>query len=182
MYGLLLSGGVDSAVLAHRLVRKHGFSKVLGFIVEHPCGTREEVAAARKIADSLGIEYVLGNLGPLESVGEVIPGRNLLFAAWAANILQARFGGGTLAFGFCKEDRIGFRDCDSGFVQACEELLTRCGCKVEVVAPFMHMGKRQIVSLPGAADALEVAYSCYREGGPCGECSSCVLRQRSEEL
>lgn len=178
-HGLLLSGGADSAVLACQLVSEHGRIQVIGFVVEHQCGTREEVQAAIHIAASLGIDHLIGSLGPLESIGDPVPGRNLLFAAWAANLMEARYGGGTLSFGFCREDREGFADCDEGFLEACTALLRRSGCSVEVRAPFMEMSKAEILALPGAALALELSYSCYREGGPCGECSSCLLRQRS---
>lgn len=180
MHGVLLSGGMDSTVLAFNLAQKYGSQGLIALHAQHSYSTEEETNAARVIAKDLGLELVCGQLVPTVRYGDILPARNMMLVAWAANILHVR-GGGELFMGFCREDRDGFADCDEAFVDLCNRTLRHSGCEVFVRAPYAHLRKAEILDLPGSSYAELVSYSCYEEGGPCGECSSCRLRAASLE-
>jgi 7-cyano-7-deazaguanine synthase in queuosine biosynthesis len=176
--GILLSGGMDSTVLAWDLVKQQGKTDLLAFVVSHSCGTLDETVAAQRVAAQLGIRCVQGSLFPTVACGDIIPARNMLLVAWAANILHTE-GGGTLYLGFCAEDRRGFHDCDEPFLRAVNDLLSVSNVRVKVAAPYMHLSKQEIAALPGGEYAQQASYSCYLPDGPCGTCTACKLRAAS---
>jgi len=180
MRGILLSGGMDSTILAYNLWKEGGNKDLLAFHAMMTHSTAKEQWAAEKTAIDLGIELVRSKIMQTEKHEDIIPARNMLLVAWASNILHSR-GGGELYIGFCKEDRYGFADCDSEFVELCNAMLAHSGCDITVHAPYVNMTKREIMQKSGADYAELVSYSCYRPDGPCGVCSACVLRAQSLE-
>lgn len=178
MRGILLSGGMDSTILAYNLRRRFGADGLVALHAEHTFSTPQETAAAKTVASDLEIELIRGSLFPTTRAGDVLPARNMLLVAWAANALQDR-GGGDLYLGFCREDRLGFPDCDEHFVDLCNQILRHSGCDVFVRAPYASLPKTEILELPGHDYAESVSYSCYSPEGPCGVCSSCRLRSAS---
>ena len=86
-------------------------------------------------------------------------------------------------------DYSGYPDCRPEFIQAFEHmanLATKAGVEgrthIQIHTPLISLSKADIVRL---ADQLGVdfslTHSCYdpdREGHACGQCDSCLLRQR----
>lgn len=178
MRAILLSGGMDSTVLACELHAAYGPEDLVALYVWHSHSTDEEYKAAVSVAKHLGIELIRGDITPTSKIGDVVPARNMLLVAWAANALE-HLGATDLFVGFCREDRQGFKDCDDGFVRLCNQMLRHTGSKLFVRAPYQHLSKPQILALPSAKYAELVSYSCYESNGPCGRCSSCRLRATS---
>ncbi len=201
---VLLSGGLDSAtVLA--MAREQGFAcHALSF--DYGQRHAAELAAARRIAESLGVaEHKVLPLS-LDAIGgsaltdsaiavperggegipvTYVPARNTVFLSIAlgwAEVLGAR----DIFVGVNAVDYSGYPDCRPAFIEAFERLAnlaTRAGVegdRFHIHAPLIEMTKAQIVS---AGTALGVDYgltvSCYQadaEGRACGRCDACRFR------
>ena len=65
-----ISGGVDSAVSAALCVRALGKKKVFGLLLPEHDSSAESVILGKKLAEQLGIEYVVQDIAPvLEAIG-----------------------------------------------------------------------------------------------------------------
>jgi 7-cyano-7-deazaguanine synthase len=117
-----------------------------------------------------------------------VPARNTIFLslalAWAETL-----GAEDIFIGVNALDSSGYPDCRPEFINAFERLAT-LGTKVGVEGksrftihtPLIAMTKAQIVrrAVELGVD-LSLTWSCYdprRDGRPCGECDSCVLREK----
>jgi 7-cyano-7-deazaguanine synthase len=89
-----------------------------------------------------------------------------------------------LVVGFNGDDAGGFPDCTAEFVDAFEHAvnlgLGYTGA-IRVIAPWVSMKKAGILRwvrehAPDCLPLIEASWSCYRERGPCGECTACVTR------
>jgi 7-cyano-7-deazaguanine synthase len=117
-----------------------------------------------------------------------VPVRNpLLLSAAAARALMLWPNDPVqLCVGFNADDAAGFPDCRPAFIEAFEHA-TNLGLgreAVRVVAPWVHLPKSGVVTwvrdnAPDRMPLLEASWSCYRERGPCGECTACVTRARA---
>ena len=203
---VLLSGGLDSFVAAAR-AREAGhrlFALSIGYNQRH----RVELAAARRIAASLGVErhvvipLDLAAFGgsaltdatavPKDGVGPgipvtYVPARNTVFLSVALAWAEAA-GARDLYIGVNALDYSGYPDCRPEFISAFEALAalaTKAGVKGEafrVNAPLQHLTKADIVR-EGARLGLDMAlsWSCYDPapgGMHCGRCDSCRLRAK----
>ncbi len=204
---ILLSGGLDSAVLAHV------FEKTLGLAVFARYGQRHcarELGAARAIAMKLEVGLVEIDLTgiydavasspsdassllirtdatvpsrALNGAATVVPNRNMVFIAAAAAIASAhRFR--KIAYGATATDRAVYPDCRPPFVRSMQEALqvaTEPG--LELIAPFERLEKADVVRV-GVEQSprvpFELTWSCYQGGEVhCGVCGACAARQRS---
>ena len=116
-----------------------------------------------------------------------VPARNTIFLAHAlgwAEILAA----GHIVVGVTAVDYSGYPDCRPEYIAAFERmaaLATKAGVEgrpVKILAPLIRLSKAEIIR---AGSALGVDYgltlSCYDpspEGTPCGQCDSCLLREK----
>ena len=116
-----------------------------------------------------------------------VPARNTIFLAHAlgwAEILEA----GHIVVGVTAVDYSGYPDCRPEYIAAFERmaaLATKAGVEgrpVKILAPLIRLSKAEIIR---AGSALGVDYgltlSCYDpspEGTPCGQCDSCLLREK----
>lgn len=202
---VLLSGGLDSMVVAH-LAREAGY-RVHALTVDYNQRHRREIEAARSIALSLGAErHVILPLDlrqfggsaltddiavPKDGVGTdipvtYVPARNLVFLsltlAWAEAL-----GARDIFIGVNALDYSGYPDCRPEFIagfQHLAELATKAGAQGQgftIQAPLQFMSKAEI-----AAEAHRLgldpamSWSCYDptpEGMACGLCDSCRLRK-----
>lgn len=178
---LLLSGGVDSLVVAETFRRAgHRFAAVF-FDYDQPARAQEERAVlAYTGAHSIPLavrHLLLSGMGEMTApVGEggprVVPARNLVFIANAANMALTR-GHSEIAFGANRADVAGYADCREAFVNAADIVCASLGVRVR--APLMFVEKAEIVRQ--AQEWGLSWWSCYTPtyaGLPCGSCNACT--------
>lgn len=117
-----------------------------------------------------------------------VPARNTIFLSFALALAEVE-DAADIFIGVNAVDYSGYPDCRPEFVAAFEamaNLATKAaavdGRRLTVHAPLMHMSKADIIQ---TGSKLGVDYgltiSCYDpapDGGACGHCDSCQLRQR----
>jgi 7-cyano-7-deazaguanine synthase len=201
----LVSGGLDSCVAAAE-ADKRGLK--LSFLhISYGQRTQkrelqafESIADHYKVADRLSVDLpYLGQIGgsaltdkyvelpegDLERSGipiSYVPFRNgnlLAVAVSWAEKLQANH----IYIGAVEEDSSGYPDCRQGFFEVFDRLIelgTRPETRIKIMAPLIHMSKREIILLGLELGApLELTWSCYRNDEvACGRCDSCLLRLR----
>jgi len=208
---VLLSGGLDSTVAAALQAARPG-GVGLGLCVDYgQRAARREAQAAEAVGRALGFPVLHASLPLLAEVTATalvrrdrplpnpapgrldldasasaeavwVPNRNGLLVNLAAAVAEAR-GLEAVVVGFNAEEAITFPDNSERFVSnlnACLRDSTRG--RVQVLAPLLHLGKRQLVAEGRRIGApMALAWSCY-EGGdtPCGRCESCCRRARAE--
>ena len=200
---VLLSGGLDSAVLLYAL-RAEG-QDVLSFAVDYGQRHVRELEAARAIADAAGVTLMVAHLPQLRTVfgsgnsqtGEVavpeghyaaptmaqtvVPNRNMVLLSLAAAYAIAR-GASAVAYAAHAGDHPIYPDCRPGFVEAMQSPLYLCHeTPIKLLAPFLTMNKAAIVRR-GAALGVPFAltWSCYKGGDRhCGKCGTCVERREA---
>lgn len=129
-----------------------------------------------------------GGAGP--AIGSTIPptyvpARNTVFLAFALGYAEV-VGASAIVIGANSLDYSGYPDCRPEYLEAFERLAglaTKAGVEgrtVKVLAPLLHMSKRDIVQTARRLKApIAQTWSCYRGGRvPCGACESCVLRAK----
>ena len=200
---VLLSGGLDSAVVADRLA-EDGFSSH-ALTVNYGQHHSAELDAARRVAAAIPVDEHLVVRADLRGIGgsaltgdgEVpkagspddtvasdipetyVPARNSLLLSLALSMAEAR-GADRVGIGVNALDWSGYPDCRPEFIEAFQQVSvtgTRAGVEgrpVEIHAPLLQLGKREIL-----AEALRlgldpsITLSCY-DPGPEGEaCGLC---------
>ena len=201
--GLLLSGGLDSAVLLGHLVETgHRVQPIYiraGFVWQEA-----ELHAARHLVREMSRHYPAGEL-----VGELVvldmpvadlyddhwsitgkatpgydtadqavylPGHNMLLLVKAA--IWCRLRGITSLALACLATNP-FADASAKFFESFQAALGQAiGAEVEFVRPFHEMSKRQVMQL-GRHGPLEHTFSCLApvDGRHCGRCNKCAERQ-----
>ena len=200
----LLSGGLDSAT-ATALAIEAG-QRVIGLSFDYGQRHRRELAAARELADRLGLEEhhtIAVNLAawggssltdaalavPSDGVVEgvipstYVPGRNTVFIALGLSLAEAR-GATRLVLGVNAVDYSGYPDCRPDYLGAFQilaDLATKAGRAGEgarLWAPLIRWSKTEIVRQALRLGVpIEVTWSCYVGGeAPCGRCDSCRIR------
>jgi 7-cyano-7-deazaguanine synthase len=201
---VLLSGGLDSAT-ALAIARQRGFT-CYALSLDYGQRHRAELAAARRVADAIGVEAhkilplsldAIGgsaltdrSIDVPEAGGEgipvtYVPARNTVFLALALGWAEV-VGATDLFVGVNAVDYSGYPDCRPQFIEAFERLAnlaTKAGVEgnaFHVHAPLIDMTKADIIR---SGVALGVDYgltvSCYQadeQGAACGFCDSCRLR------
>jgi 7-cyano-7-deazaguanine synthase len=197
---VLLSGGLDSYTAA-AMVQSEGcslFALTVRYGQIHAC----ELAAARRVAASLGVERhveltvdlsVFGGSAltgdgaveldqPPERVGipsTYVPARNTVLLSLAlgwAEVLGAR----DLVIGVNALDYSGYPDCRPAYIAAFEHLAglaTRAGVegeRLQVLAPLLHLSKSEIIRR-GHALGLDygLTHSCYLPSSDGQVCGRC---------
>ena len=203
----VVSGGLDSAVLAHHL-RADGWDlRLLSF--DYGQRHRRELDHARRLGDAVGARH---DVVDLRSAGTLLAGsaltdpdvdvpdghytdesmkatvvanRNAIFVQVAVGVAVAE-GAAAVAVGIHAGDHPIYPDCRPAFVTAATQLalVANEGFVVDgfaVLAPFLHRAKSDIVRL-GAELGVDFAdtWSCYRGGDVhCGTCGTCVERREA---
>lgn len=204
---VLLSGGLDSTVLAAKLA--DDCHAVTGVSVDY--GQRHrlvEIQAAAAVAERLGMRHQVVDLtgvtrlmDPASSVllgsaamphghysdetmaATVVPGRNLLFLAAAAAVAAAN-GDSAVAIAAHAGDHPVYPDCRSEFLDAAAAAVAAGTPTVEVLYPFAHLNKSDIVAAGARLGApMELTWSCYEgQAVHCGRCGTCVERAEAFAL
>lgn len=204
----IVSGGLDSVVLAHHL--HAGGDELRLLSVNYGQRHRKELEYARACAARLGVEHRVADLTALtpllsgsalttaemevplghyadESMkATVVPNRNALMlsvaCAWAVSM-----GYEAVATAVHAGDHPIYPDCRSVFVQAISSAL-QLGNEGSgfggVHAPFVGRDKAAIVKLgDGLGVPFAQTWSCYQgRARHCGRCGTCVERREAFEL
>ncbi len=197
--GLLLSGGIDSAVLLGQLLARRW--RVVPFYVRTDCVWQSaELAAIRELlahlaqsnlAELVVLDMPLSDLygdhwsisgfdvpddvSPDEAV--FLPGRNPLLlikpALWCRIHGIAHLTLATLA-------NNPFSDATPDFFKCFEQLIySAIGGPIQVARPFEQLTKKRVLEM-GRHLPLELTFSCLApvDGLHCGHCNKCAERQR----
>lgn len=119
-----------------------------------------------------------------------VPARNTIFLAYAlawAEVLNAR----DIFIGVNSVDFSGYPDCRPEFIESFQRtanLATKAGVEgkeIKIHTPLIKMTKGEIIK-KGVSLGVDYAmtHSCYspkKDGLPCGECDSCLLRKKGFE-
>ena len=196
---VLLSGGLDSAVLCMELLRDH--RQVFPLYVR--CGLRwedVELAAARSFLAAShvhGLEPLVVLEEPIQDVygphwstegqdvpgwntpdeAVYLPGRNLLLTVKASIWCRLR-NINSLALGCLGANP--FPDSTPEFFEDLESVLGRAmGAAPRLIRPFGQLHKSDVVSR-GRNLPLHLTFSCIHpsEGLHCGQCNKCAERQK----
>lgn len=202
---ILLSGGLDSAVTGAS-AREQGYA-LYSLTFHYGQRHSQEIAAARRVADWLGVEEQVVQQFDLRVFGgsaltsdmavpksgdssgipvTYVPARNTIFLSVALAFAETR-GAQEIFLGVNAVDYSGYPDCRPAFIEAFERLAnvaTKAGVDgrgFHIRAPLLRMSKADIVR-EGARLGLDFAltHSCYdppAESVACGLCDSCVLRR-----
>lgn len=201
---LILSGGLDSSVLAYVLAneQKH---EVLALTVNYGQRHNKEIAAAKAICEGLDIEHQIADLTPIKNLlagsaltspeievpeghyadasmkKTVVPNRNMLLlsiaGAWAIS-RKADY----LAYGAHCGDHAIYPDCRPEFTAAVEKALTLSDWHhVELIRPFITSTKSDIVERGHQLGVpMGITWSCYQGRAlHCGRCGTCVERKEA---
>jgi len=198
---VLLSGGQDSTTCL--FWAKKSFGCVESLCVDYRQRHSVEIKAASRIAAMAGVKNTVVHCSALEQLtsssltsdlpvsrekGErglantFVPGRNLIFLAYAA-ARAYDLGISDIVTGVCQTDYAGYPDCREESMVATEGALSLCMDYSFVLhRPLVHLSKAQIVLMAkelGAMDALAHSHTCYNGlFPPCQSCSSCILRAK----
>lgn len=209
---MLLSGGLDSATLLHHVCRVRPESRLFALSLSYGQTHARELEMARWQARQAGVlrhEVVdLEVYGRLVSGGTVltgtaanipdledlapaqrdqpptyVPHRNMLFLTLGAGYAEA-VGARDVFYGAQAQDRYGYWDCTTGFVERMNAVFAlNRGRTVTVHAPFAEKTKAEIVKM-GLALGVDYSHTwtCYRGGRrACALCPSCVERAAAFE-
>lgn len=204
---LILSGGLDSTVLAYRLRASGSRLTMLSFDygqrhkreLEYARRTAVKLACVHRIVDLSAISGLLagssltdttvdipdGHYTDLSMRATVVPNRNAIMLDVAvAHAVAARAD--AVAFGAHAGDHPIYPDCRPRFLNAYRRmtLLANEGFvapQFTVLAPFMRLSKADIVIIGVDLEVpFEDTWSCYRgEATHCGACGTCVERREA---
>lgn len=194
---LLLSGGLDSAVLLAWEIDAGRRPICVGF--DYGQRHRVELLHARIVADHYGclfrrmpmpafppsaltdpsVPVPHAHYADPAQATTIVPGRNLAMLVAAADVATASGREKVLIAAHAGDAAI-YPDCRPEFVASSDAAL-RSSHGVSVEAPFLEMSKRDVVILGRSLRVpIALTWSCY-EGGdyPCGECGACVERREA---
>jgi 7-cyano-7-deazaguanine synthase len=217
---VLFSGGQDSTTCLAWALERYGHVETVGFDygqrnrIELECRQDVRLEIARHFAvwaDRLKEDHLLDlralsqlsnsalvsgaaiESGPGSLPNTFVPGRNLLFFAYAAALAYGR-GIRTLVGGMCETDYSGYPDCRAETLRALQQALSR-GMDVTfcIETPLMHVDKAGTWALAeelGGPPLLDIilwsTHTCYlgrrdirhEWGLGCGTCPACDLRRK----
>ena len=205
----IISGGLDSITLAY-LLHAEGYElHLLSF--DYGQRHKKELAYAERCAKRLSVAFDIVDLSSLGRFLKgsaltdtipvpdghyaaptmaitVVPNRNALMLSVAYAVAVAKKAQ-VVAIGVHAGDHFIYPDCRPAFITSFDTM-QRIATEgfgdpnLRLEAPFMHLGKHQIVQL---GTALQVPYadtwSCYKGGEThCGTCGTCYERKEAFEL
>lgn len=199
----LFSGGLDSSVALYDLVSKDYEVAALG--VHYGQRHQKEVEHAKRICESIGVQYLMADLSALSQVltgnsqtdaaidvpeGHytdenmkltVVPNRNMIMLSvaigWAVSM---KFD--AVCYAAHTGDHTIYPDCRPEFADAVDKCAQLCDWHpVKVLRPFIHFNKTKIVELGSKLDVpFEKTWSCYKgRDEHCGKCGTCVERKEA---
>lgn len=202
-YVIILSGGMDSAVLLHRYKENIALAVTFDYGSNH---AQKEIECAKWQCKQLGIEHIVIPLAFIKehfassllegsaSIPEghyaadnmrstVVPFRNGIMLSIACGLAESRELGLVLIANHAGDHTI-YPDCRGTFIDAMSNAMfygTWDG--VRIFAPFTNWTKGEIAA-EGARLGVDFThtYSCYKGGEKhCGKCGTCVERKEAFE-
>lgn len=200
---VIFSGGQDSTTCLLQAIATYGRENVQTITFQYGQRHAIELEKARWIAQDLGVAQTVIDLSLLQSIthnalmdeqqvveaptaglpNTFVDGRNALFLLYAAIFAKGK-GIHDVIAGVCETDFSGYSDCRNVFVQSMNVTLNLAmDYEFRLITPLMYLDKAQTWSLADELGYLDYVrnhtHTCYNgvEGG-CGECPSCVLRER----
>lgn len=182
----LVSGGLDSSVMLHKVVKETEFRPAVLTIDYGQRQGAREASFSEMLADTLNLEFLQAEC-PLpgailthdDSYAEYIPARNAVLFSLAGSLAEY-YGVSTVFCGLHKTPHPWW-DTTADFVDRMNALFVLNSFKVEFVAPIMELTKLPIIKL-GLQLGVNFAdtWTCF-EGGEiaCGECPPCKFRLKS---
>lgn len=193
---VLLSGGLDSAVVLHQEIKLRGEDAVVALGVDYGQRHVKELTYAELMCWHLRVQWqrtrvalpftcgLTSQLVPLpetpaqEVDATYVPARNTILVALAAGFAQ-QVGATEVYIGCNADDAAGYPDCRRDWVTATDVMLQDTyGLRLR--APLVDFTKADIARLAGERGVdPDMTWSCYYGGTePCGHCGACVLRRR----
>lgn len=205
----VLSGGLDSSVMTMLLVQKYGSDNVVAVSYDYGQKQRVELERAHALCNKLGIQHkvlnllILGdialpmsaNIGgtdvEMPTIEDVlgdpqpptyVPFRNMILLSLTMSFAEVKKASHVFT-GLQVHDEYGYWDTSQRFVDSINAVASQNRThKVEVVAPFSHLSKKEEILLCGEMDNLGLlidTISCYNpnaKGESCGKCPTCAER------
>lgn len=205
-----LSGGLDSVTLAHELVADGHDLVALSFDygqrhvneIDFAARCAARLGADHHVVDLRSIGLLLtgsaltdssidvpeGHYSDASMAATVVPNRNAIMLSVAIGVAVAR-DASAVATAVHAGDHPIYPDCRPAFIDAIEHeaRVANEGFIAEgfrVLAPFMHIGKDEIVRRGTALGVpFGETWSCYVGGEVhCGRCGTCVERREAFDL
>jgi queuosine biosynthesis protein QueC len=195
---LLASGGMDSTVLAHKLLQEGYRIKVLFFDYAQHFRDREYAQLLKLLPTELSDNIVTIDISSIYNSSESImikqadlwndvvkandlylPYRNLVFLTLASAYAQSNCIY-TIYAAFIDSNNVKEIDCSMEFFKNLNQLLGDLG-NVTIKLPFRNMTKLEVAKL-GVSLGVDIAstYSCQVNSNyHCGSCPNCVDRQNA---
>ncbi|WP_413775470.1 7-cyano-7-deazaguanine synthase [Paenarthrobacter sp. PAE-2] len=170
--GVLLSGGIDSALVVSLVLESHGDTTALFVDYGQPAVAAER-KASQAIAAHFGIPWSSVTISGVATAAGEIPGRNDLLIAAAT----AACSGCSIAIG--THSGSAYKDCSPEHASAWQGLLdVQYAGVVQLLTPLVSLTKDEVVATAIEREIpLELTYSCEASSAPCQECLSCADRR-----
>ncbi|EGV38806.1 7-cyano-7-deazaguanine synthase QueC [Neisseria weaveri] len=200
---VIFSGGQDSTTCLIQAIHTYGRENVHAVTFQYGQRHAVELDCARRIAEDLGIAQTVLDLSLMQQIthnalmddtaeiqtasngvpNTFVDGRNALFLLYAAIYAKSQ-NIKHIITGVCETDFSGYPDCRDVFVKSMNVTLNLAmDYAFQIHTPLMYLTKAQTWALAdrlGCLDYIrEHTHTCYHGvTGGCGECPSCVLRER----
>ena len=205
----VLSGGLDSSVMTMLLCKRYGARKVTTVSYDYGQKQRVELEKAHELSSKLGVRHhkilnldILGDIAKpmsaniggtsveMPDIKDVlgdpqpptyVPFRNLIMLSLTMSIAEVAKASHVFT-GLQVHDEYGYWDTSQKFVDSINAVASQNRThKVEIVAPFSQLSKRQEIDIAeemGKLELLSSTMTCYNPDGykSCGACPSCAER------
>ena len=200
---LVLSGGMDSAVLLYHLLDAGHIVKTLSINygqrhvreLDSAAALSGRVGVEHRIVDLSTINPLLGNNSLSSDQTEipeghyeeesmkltVVPNRNMIMLSVAVGwALALKFD--AVAYGAHSGDHAIYPDCREEFAQALDRAVSLCDWHgMRLMRPFVKMDKGEIAKRGAALGVpFDLTWTCYNGGEVhCGKCGACQERREA---
>lgn len=194
---LLISGGPDSATLAH--LAEHEMKKVNGqinavYLRSGHATDEQEIEAANKVIKKIGgrlelveISDIVHTLGGgkvlIHSEAAILPYGNMFVLSLTAAYAN-RIGADEIWIGLHKDDADENIEYTEGFINSLQQVINIINPDLKVKIPFINLNKHEVFKR-GVELGVDysVTWSCIRGNKVhCGQCGACRSRRRAFNL
>lgn len=200
---VIFSGGQDSTTCLIQAIKQYGAENVEAVTFHYGQRHVIELEKAKWIAQDLGVKQTLIDTSVIKAItsnalmddqaqikqennqlpNTFVDGRNALFLLYTAIYAKGK-GIQDIITGVCETDFSGYPDCRDVFIKSMNVSLNLAmDYQFNICTPLMYLTKAQTWELADSLGALDYirqhTHTCYMgvDGG-CGECPSCVLRNK----